>query len=232
MDAHSAAGEYRAWLDTLDFDEDGCITAIIQDRQTRAILTLSRMSREALERTLASGRIWLFSRRQRRLLHRSGDGAAFRPVVEVLESDGGSALVFFVDHVTGSDSAQIHFHPALIRADGAGTCVDAAGSSPDAEPLIGEMGRVFELVADRLRVLPLGLEHTFRSFRSLLREAERNAHTNQDRLLNSVAALVARLLVFIAARGVTWRDFVAAVQAHLMAQAIARTDSGLSEECR
>ncbi|MGE5560820.1 MAG: hypothetical protein ACM3XN_07240 [Chloroflexota bacterium] len=228
MDAHSAADAYRGWLETLEFDSDGYITAIIQDRRTRSILTLSRMNRESLERTLATGRTWLYSKRQRRLLHSPGDRAAFRPVVEILESDDHCALIFYVDRVAGENRDPARFAPALVRDDGDGAAtVRLLGLAK----LVDELNEVFALVAERLRVLPVGLTHTFKCVRSLLRDAERSAQ-DHVRLRDLLAAVIARLLVFAAARGIALQGLLVAVHGQLVAEAAGTAGGSLNQECQ
>ncbi|HMM12513.1 MAG TPA: bifunctional phosphoribosyl-AMP cyclohydrolase/phosphoribosyl-ATP diphosphatase HisIE [Bacteroidales bacterium] len=55
-------------INTLDFDKQGgLLPAIIQDAQTHKVLMLGYMNREALLRSLESGRVWFFSRSKGRL---------------------------------------------------------------------------------------------------------------------------------------------------------------------
>jgi phosphoribosyl-AMP cyclohydrolase len=51
-----------AELDALAYDSDGLVPAIVQDHGTGDVLMLAWMDREALERTLRTGRTWFWSR--------------------------------------------------------------------------------------------------------------------------------------------------------------------------
>jgi len=52
-----------------DFDkyDNGLVPAIVQDANTRSVLMLGYMNRDALEQTLSSGKVTFFSRSKRRL---------------------------------------------------------------------------------------------------------------------------------------------------------------------
>jgi phosphoribosyl-AMP cyclohydrolase len=55
-------------LDLLKWDDKGLITAIFQDHEDGEVLTLGYMNREALERTLETGRVHLFRRSHGRVM--------------------------------------------------------------------------------------------------------------------------------------------------------------------
>lgn len=54
-------------LDSLKFDENGLIPAIVQDAESGRVLTLAYMNRESLEITLAEGYTCLWSRSRKKL---------------------------------------------------------------------------------------------------------------------------------------------------------------------
>ena len=49
---------YKMEIENLKFDENGLIPAIIQDAETRTVLMLGYMNREALTLTLTNGKVW------------------------------------------------------------------------------------------------------------------------------------------------------------------------------
>jgi phosphoribosyl-ATP pyrophosphohydrolase/phosphoribosyl-AMP cyclohydrolase len=62
------AGHDATALDALDWDkQDGLLPAIVQDADSRRVLMLGYMSREALAKTLDSGQVTFFSRSKGRL---------------------------------------------------------------------------------------------------------------------------------------------------------------------
>ena len=48
---------YKMEIENLKFDENGLIPAIIQDAETRTVLMLGYMNREALTLTLTNGKV-------------------------------------------------------------------------------------------------------------------------------------------------------------------------------
>ena len=54
-------------LESLKYDENGLIPAIVQDVKSGTVLMLAYMNREALEKTLQEGRTWFYSRSRKRL---------------------------------------------------------------------------------------------------------------------------------------------------------------------
>jgi phosphoribosyl-AMP cyclohydrolase len=52
-------------LDELKYDQNGLLPAVIQDSRTGAVLMVGYMDREALRRTLESGKAWFWSRSRR-----------------------------------------------------------------------------------------------------------------------------------------------------------------------
>jgi len=76
------------------FDQAGLVAAIVQDASTRDVLMLGWMDREALERTLGTGRTWFWSRSRQEYWCKgetSGDRQHVRSVA--YDCDGDAVLV-------------------------------------------------------------------------------------------------------------------------------------------
>lgn len=81
-------------LDALTFDQAGLIPAIVQDVETGRVLMLGYMNREAMTRTLESGRVTFFSRSRKTLWEKgesSGNTLQFREMRA--DCDGDALLV-------------------------------------------------------------------------------------------------------------------------------------------
>jgi phosphoribosyl-AMP cyclohydrolase / phosphoribosyl-ATP pyrophosphohydrolase len=90
MDA-AAAG---ALVERVRFNADGLVPAVVQDAGDGRVLTQAWMNRESLERTLARGETWFWSRSRQELWHKgatSGNTQAVRAVS--LDCDGDAVLV-------------------------------------------------------------------------------------------------------------------------------------------
>jgi phosphoribosyl-AMP cyclohydrolase len=84
-------------VEGLKFGPDGLIPAVIQQHDSRQVLMVGYMDATALERTLASGRVWLWSR-SRREYWRKGDTSGNIQVVKSVAADcDGDALLVQVD---------------------------------------------------------------------------------------------------------------------------------------
>lgn len=57
-------------LEKLNFDEKGLIPAIVQDYQSKEVLTVAYMNRESLEKTIEIGETVFFSRSRQELWHK------------------------------------------------------------------------------------------------------------------------------------------------------------------
>lgn len=75
-----------AILDELRFNDEGLIPAILQDDESNAVLMLAWMDREAVRRTLESGRVTFWSR-SRGEYWRKGDTSGHRQYVRSVAHD-------------------------------------------------------------------------------------------------------------------------------------------------
>ena len=109
-----------AELDAVVFDEQGLVPAIVQEAGTGEVLMLAWMNRDALRRTLETGRTWFWSRSRQELWCKgetSGDRQYVRRaaydcdmdvVLVVVEQDGrgachtGERTCFFRDFGSGA----------------------------------------------------------------------------------------------------------------------------------
>lgn len=81
-------------LDALTFDEAGLIPAIVQDVETGRVLMLGYMNREAITKTLESGRVTFFSRSRKTIWEKgesSGNTLQFREMRA--DCDGDALLI-------------------------------------------------------------------------------------------------------------------------------------------
>lgn len=84
-------------LTALQFDRQGLIPVVIQDARSRQVLTLCYMTREALEKTLAAGMIYLYRRSQQRLMAKGETSGHIQRVRELAVDCEGKSLLFLVD---------------------------------------------------------------------------------------------------------------------------------------
>lgn len=78
----------------LHWDAAGLIPVAIQDADSGLLLTLAYMNPEALERSLRTGEVWLWSRKRRRLWHKGETSGNTQAICEVrVDCDADALLV-------------------------------------------------------------------------------------------------------------------------------------------
>lgn len=80
-----------------NYNQEGLITAIAQDAQTKEILMLAWMNAEALEKTLSTGQAHYWSRSRRQLWHKGATSGAFQHVESVLIDCDQDAVILMVN---------------------------------------------------------------------------------------------------------------------------------------
>ena len=81
----------------LKFDRDGLIPAIVQDEQTRQVLTLAYMSQASLQKTQETGETWFWSRSRRELWHKGATSRNIQKVKSIRYDCDADALLVLVE---------------------------------------------------------------------------------------------------------------------------------------
>jgi len=84
-------------LDRIKFTDKGLIPTIIQDDKTRKVLTLCYMNKDALDKTLSEGKIYVFRRAKGRLMLKGETSGHTQTVKEVYIDCEGNSILFIVD---------------------------------------------------------------------------------------------------------------------------------------
>jgi phosphoribosyl-AMP cyclohydrolase / phosphoribosyl-ATP pyrophosphohydrolase len=76
------------------FDEKGLVPAIVQDAETKEVLTLAYMNQESLTKTLETGETWFYSRSRQELWHKGATSGNTQTVISVkYDCDQDAVLV-------------------------------------------------------------------------------------------------------------------------------------------
>jgi phosphoribosyl-ATP pyrophosphohydrolase/phosphoribosyl-AMP cyclohydrolase len=190
---------------TIDFDKGtGLVPAIVQDARTRAVLMLGYMNREAYERTRAEGVVTFFSRSRGRLWTK-GETSGNRLIVENIVTDCDNDALLVQARPTGP-----------VCHTGADACFDAPSD------FIHYLDRVIASRRDdadpdssyTARLLAGGAAAAAQKVGEEATEVVIEAVGGTDaRLLEESADLVFHLLAALAARGLSWADVVAVLEA-------------------
>ena len=84
-------------LDAVSYDEHGLVPAIVQEADTNQVLMVGWMNREALERTLQTGRTWFWSRSRQEYWCKGESSGDRQWVREAYYDCDGDTLLFVVE---------------------------------------------------------------------------------------------------------------------------------------
>jgi phosphoribosyl-ATP pyrophosphohydrolase/phosphoribosyl-AMP cyclohydrolase len=198
----------------IKFDERGLVPAIVQDANTREVLTLAYMNQESLERTLTERETWFWSRSRKSLWHKGETSGNKQRVVDVtVDCDHDALRVLVVPEGPACHTgAQTCFHNELQEASKESW---AGTESENSKADLGEvLTRLYDLIESRNRERPEGSYTTYlfdQGLDKILKKVgEECAETliaakNDDRqaLVNESADLFYHLLVLFVQRGLT-----------------------------
>ena len=177
--------------------QGGLLPAIVQDADTLRVLMLGYMSREALQATLASGRVTFFSRSRQRLWMKG-------------ESSGDVLNLVRLEADCDADTLLVQARPA------GPTCHLGRASCFPQAPADG-LAELDAVIAQRAQELPEG-SYTTRLFEGGIRRiaqkvGEEGVETalaavaeDDDALLGEASDLLFHLLVLLRARGLSLAD--------------------------
>ncbi len=123
-------------LELVAFDAHGLVTAVVQDSVSSDVLMVAHMDREALRRTVGTGRSWFFSRSRQELWCKgetSGDRQYVREVR--VDCDGDAVLLLVDQHGDGACHTKLWSCFFRVLATGPGV---PAGEGAAGEGAAGE----------------------------------------------------------------------------------------------
>ncbi|KGR75813.1 bifunctional phosphoribosyl-AMP cyclohydrolase/phosphoribosyl-ATP diphosphatase HisIE [Ureibacillus sinduriensis] len=80
-------------IEGLKFDDKGLITVVVQDAQTKDVLTVAYMNEESLQKTIDTGETWFYSRSRQELWHKGETSGNVQKVVSIKADCDKDALV-------------------------------------------------------------------------------------------------------------------------------------------
>ena len=86
-------------LEKIKFDKKGLIPAIIQDEVSGEVLTLCYMNKDALQKTLDEGKVYVFRRSKGKLMLKGETSGCIQNVRKVSIDCEGNSLLFEVEQV-------------------------------------------------------------------------------------------------------------------------------------
>jgi len=86
--------ENSKWLDEIKWNDQGLVPVITQEKMSGKILTLAWINREALQKTVETGRAVYWSRSRNRIWHKGEESGHFQVVTEIrIDCDKDTVLL-------------------------------------------------------------------------------------------------------------------------------------------
>lgn len=83
-----------SWLDQVKWNHDGLVPVITQESETKQVLTLAWMNREALQQTLTTGQAVYWSRSRQKLWHKGEQSGHQQQVISIrMDCDSDAILL-------------------------------------------------------------------------------------------------------------------------------------------
>ena len=197
-------------IEQIKFDERGLVPVVVQDFNTRQVLTLAYMNAESLRRTVATKETWFFSRSRARLWHKGETSGHTQRVTDILVDCDSDALTILVAPKGPAchTGKQTCFHSEL----------EEAALSEETADRVSDLGAVlnelYALIETRKRDRPADSYTTYlfdQGLDKILKKVgEESTETiiaakNEDAslLAGEVSDLLYHLLVLMVERGVT-----------------------------
>lgn len=86
-------------LENIKFDEKGLTPAVIQDEISGEVLTLCYMNKEALEKTLKEGKIYVYRRSKQKIMLKGETSGCIQNVRKLYIDCEGNSLLFEVEQI-------------------------------------------------------------------------------------------------------------------------------------
>lgn len=123
--------------EVLDFDkQDGLITAVVQDSNTRRVLMVGYMNREALEKTIASGHVTFFSRSRKKLWTKGESSGHYLQLRAIATDCDGDALLVTAEPI-GPGVCHNGYESCFYRTWNSGEWVETESKAYDADAVYG-----------------------------------------------------------------------------------------------
>ncbi|MBI3554990.1 MAG: bifunctional phosphoribosyl-AMP cyclohydrolase/phosphoribosyl-ATP diphosphatase HisIE [Deltaproteobacteria bacterium] len=184
----------------------GLLPAVVQDARNLQVLMVGYMTREALEQTLATGKVTFFSRSKNRLWTKGETSGHFLELAGVSADCDSDALVV----------RAIAHGPTCHK--GTQSCFGTLGVESDAG--LGFLDKLWTVIEERHRLMPEGSYTTSLFRKGLDRMAQKVGeeavetiiaakNSEKEPFLGEAADLLYHLLILLKGRGVSFYEVIA-----------------------
>jgi len=89
------------WLNKINWSDDGLVQVVTQEAETKEVLMVAWMNREALRLTVETGEAYYWSRSRKKLWHKGEESGHVQKVKEIYLDCDGDVLLLSVEQVGG-----------------------------------------------------------------------------------------------------------------------------------
>lgn len=132
----------------IKFDAHGLVPAVIQDAATGTVLMVAYMNKESLDKTLATGVTWFYSRSRRALWQKGETSGHVQKIREIYYDCDGDTLLVKVDQ-TGAACHEGTFSCFSRRLDGREEERDADAAKAYDNPAMTILYELYNVINDR-----------------------------------------------------------------------------------
>lgn len=198
--------------DQLKYNEQGLIPAIVQHVDSKAVLMMAWMNKESVEKTLATGETWFYSRSRQKLWHKGETSGNVQRVRSLYYDCDQDTLLIMAEQVGAGACHEGYYSCFHHRVQQDGTVVVDGDSQPTVGPEI--INQLYQVILDRQRQRPEGSYTTYlfdKGIDKICKKIGEEAaeviigakNNNQQEVTYEGADLIYHLLVLLAEQGVT-----------------------------
>ncbi|SRR6266540_737960 len=201
----------RIPISAINYDERNLVPVIVQDANTRQVLTLAYMNTESLKRTLETGETWFWSRSRNTLWHKGETSGNTQRVLDIAVDCDHDALTILVEPNGPAchTGAQSCFHNQLQDAPSV-----EGNNRTELDDLGKVLSELYRLLETRRRDKPEGSYSSYlfaQGLDKILKKVgEESAETiiaaknaEDSALVREISDLLYHLMVLLVERGVT-----------------------------
>lgn len=134
-------------MEKIKFDQQGLVPAVVQDIASGTVLMLAYMNAESLQKTLATGVTWFYSRSRQSLWQKGETSGHVQKVKEIYYDCDGDTLLVKVEQ-TGAACHEGTFSCFSCRLDGGETDRDTTAAA-DYRPAMTVLYELYNVINDR-----------------------------------------------------------------------------------
>lgn len=202
-------------VNSIKWDENGLVPAIVQDVDSKEVLTLAYVNRESLGKSVETGQTWFWSRSRAELWNKGATSGNTQQIISMSYDCDADTLLFVVDPKgpachTGAESC--FFHTVATAGDQATS--SETGKTSSQSDRFAVLTELEQLIAERYESRPEGAYTTYlfeKGLDKILKKVgEETAESiiaakngDNDELRYEVSDLIYHLLVLLRERGLS-----------------------------